>query len=102
MNQQEVKERYERTKPTAPFHVGQSLKVVLVGRNTITVSFFDGRSLTVTKRLEVTCDDQPEVVEDYHPAERHHAFCAEQEADWSVCNLIDALDILTEGEGESE
>lgn len=70
--EKEVKEEYEKNKPTAQFHVGQSLKVVLVGRNTITVSYFDGRAETVTKQLEVVCDDQ-------YP---------------------DAIDILAEGEGE--
>lgn len=55
----------------ACFHVGQTLEVVAKGRHTITVAFFDGRTQETTRVLEV--------VEPFYP---------------------DAIDILTEGEGE--
>lgn len=55
-NEREVKT--PATWPTAPFFLGQTLQVVGRDRNTIIVSFFDGKAATTTLRLEVVADDQ--------------------------------------------
>jgi len=55
-NEREVK--MEAKWPTAPFFLGQTLQVVGRDRNTIIVSFFDGKAETTTLRLEVVADDQ--------------------------------------------
>lgn len=55
-NEREVK--MEAKWPTAPFFLGQTLQVVGRDRNTIIVSFFDGKASTITCRLEVVADDQ--------------------------------------------
>lgn len=72
-NEREVKT--EAKWATAPFFLGQTLQVVSRTPNTIVVSYFDGRAMSATCRLEPVVDDQDE----YSP---------------------DAIDILTEDEGE--
>lgn len=88
-NEREVRTRPE---PTAPFHVGQSLEVVMVGRNTITVSFFDGRTETVTRHLEV--------LDNFNQDAMGNPIC-DQYTD-APEEVVDAIDILAEGEWEDE
>lgn len=45
---------------TAPFFVGQDLRVVDRDHNTILVAYLDGRQETAVLRLEVVADDQEE------------------------------------------